>query len=183
MAVPEEPAPTPAETVIVVEDPTAVEPSAPSSTPTDSLGGEDGRALKPQTIAPDPALMESMECLPVPDQTLEFAHTSTQAGFNKAPLIDSAMVEVGEGLTPGEVWWLIALHYEERKGSPTAWDTEFVRLTNQPGLSSGERGMWIQSRQDDLGRYMWQHVKWQDEESFARLQSAASKALSCLDSG
>ena len=77
--------------------------------------------------------------------------------------------------------WLVALAFEEPAlGRVQVGDSPVVRLTNQPGLPEGERGSWIMSRKDDRGRHMWHHVKWEDEESFVRLQSAATKALDCV---
>lgn len=173
--------PSPSETEVPVEEVIeVVEPPEPES-PSAEAWEDDHRDLEPQLVEPDPALVESMECLPVPEGSLEFATDSTQAGQNGVSLIDSAMVEVGEGLNPGETWWLVALAFEEPTlGRVQIGDSPVVRLTNQPGLPEGERGSWIMSRKDDRGRHMWHHVKWEDEESFVRLQSAATKALDCV---
>lgn len=187
----------PEQPVIAVPEPSAdpetpdgsvvvVGPDGPAAlpSPSDELAEPkpwevDDRPLKPQLIPPDPTLVESMQCLPVPTDTLEFALETSQAGYNGMPLSGSAMVEVGEGLNPGEVWWVVATAFELEPEKAAVFDSPIVRLTNQPGLSAGERGTWITTLEDDQGRHMWHHVKWQDEGDFVRLQSAAAKALSC----
>lgn len=80
--------PSPSETEVPVEEVIeVVEPPEPES-PSAEAWEDAHRDLEPQLVEPDPALVESMECLPVPEGSLEFATDSTQAGQNDGDRLD-----------------------------------------------------------------------------------------------
>lgn len=164
------PAPSPSASVDdyegeVIEVPTElVTPSTADGTGTFSTS----------SVLPDPRIMATMSCeVPAP-ATLD----RIRRRWGDEPL-EAVQVEVGEGLTPGEIWWLVAYRTEKDgdRWSGNQW------LTNAPGLAEGADATWINSG----GVYIAKNnasfggnLHW-DEEGTARAQSALAKSLDCLE--
>lgn len=65
----------------------------------------------------------------------------------------SVQVEVGEGLTPGETWWVVVL--DSPPDDSYQWGLRAF-LTDAPGLEEG--GTWIPVPLDDNNP--WEYVSW-----------------------
>lgn len=163
------PEPTPTETVIplppVTQEPIdeAVDPDVETAIDTDS--GPTAPAGE-ESIAPDPGIMATMECEPLSEDLR--ARMRIHFGTPER----SVQVEVGEGLTPGEIWWVIVL--DSPSDDSYQWVIPRRFLTNAPGVA--EDDIWIPLWLSDT----WRPVKW-DSERLVRGQSALTKALECLD--
>ncbi|HHV20806.1 MAG TPA: hypothetical protein GXZ30_04610 [Propionibacterium sp.] len=111
---------------------------------------------------PDPAIMASMTCEPVDKDLLDELRSELGTPTR------SIQVEVGEGLNPGEDWWLVIL--DSPADDSYAWGLRHF-LTNAPGGGP----LWIPLPQEDP----WMYVQW-DAERLTRAQSALVKAQGCL---
>lgn len=87
----------------------------------------------------------------------------------------AVQVEVGEGLEPGENWWIVVL--DSPADDAYKWGIRAF-LTNAPGVSSKDEWKWIiiDIDSDDP----WRNVSW-DGQRLARAQSALDVALDYLD--
>ncbi|HHV20419.1 MAG TPA: hypothetical protein GXZ30_02610 [Propionibacterium sp.] len=83
------------------------------------------------------------------------------------PAAHGVQVQVGEGISIGERWWVVA--YE----APSM--NEYV-LTNYPGLSPSQRGIWFR-----LSHTGWDGVEW-DRDRLDQGEAALAKASECLRS-
>lgn len=163
------------------EDPAPSPSSEPVETFTarpapDASQSESGQAgdFSISSVLPDPAIMATMECEPLSDDVR--SRISDRWGSVPA---HSVQVEVGEGLTEGELWWVIS--WVDEGGDPLHDGAQ--HLTNAPGLPSGVEGTWISSG----GVYVQErnatfggNVRW-DAEGIARAQSALATSLDCLE--
>ncbi len=133
-------------------------PTEPAVTPSPSEVG---------TIPSDPELVATMECEPLSQNLL--AKMRMDFGNPTA----SVQVEVGEGLTPGETWWVVIL--DSPADDAYQWEELRRFLTNAPGIS--DEGQWIPvpSTGDP-----WGSVEW-DSERLMKAESALMKAHECLD--
>lgn len=163
-----EPVLTPAPPVVVT-----LEEQAETATPTPSVvmvRGLDGE-MKPrasaETIAPDEAIMATMECEPISDDTTDRIYR-----LHGEKWADAIQVEVGEGLEPGETWWIVA-------GDTGPSSSIEAMVTSLPGGGSGYHylGSSVRGHGDEWNR--WDDVHW-DAERLERGQSALAKALDCL---
>lgn len=164
------PAPAPSEVITVLPDPTH------SIGPEPTASGTDGRdpRVKVEDIPPDPELMASMECEPLSPET-----ESRLEWLWGEPIVHGLQVEVGEGLTPGEVWWIVTYS----STSEEFGERSSILLTNHPGIPD-ERGTWLLlGAQVVNARGEWAHTwdgtRW-DIERLTRGQSAVAKALECF---
>lgn len=85
----------------------------------------------------------------------------------------SIQVEVGEGLTLGETWWVVIL--DSPADDAYQWAELRRFLTNAPGVSGEGHWIPVPSKGDP-----WGSVEW-DFERLVRAQSALVKAHECLD--
>jgi|GEM_PF-1842558 len=157
--------------------PVAPEPLASTSTPDVSdvapstdAGDEDSDS-DPQpsatVIHSDPAVMEKMACKALTPSLLK----SMELTFGYPTR--SVQVKVGEGLTPGEMWWVVIL--DSPPDDSHRWGIRPF-LTNAPGLEHGGKGTWI-----TLGETSpWESVSWPDEK-LVTAQSALERAYGCLE--
>lgn len=133
--------------------PTAVAPLPTAVIPPDT-------AVEPaETVTPvDPG---SLSCVPPTTEVMTWLrHSWPYPDFTAS---DVVMVEVGEGNTPGELWWVVGAKLPESRQ---------VYLTNAPDVSKPSGETWI-----DL--HTWEGVSWTGQ----RLETAWAariKALSCL---
>lgn len=167
------PAESPTAAEVVPLDTTSPGPTPTASPSITEVPGLDGQ-MKPlgdaATIPPDEELMASMRCEPLGEQV--DARIYNLWGYRP---VSSTRVEVGEGLTPGEVWWVFAFSYE-RDGHVF----DHAMLTSNPSYP-GE-GSWLilgDEVASESNLSSWDGVKW-DAERLERGQSALAKALSCL---
>lgn len=139
---------------------------------TDKMGSSDGMGDSEQEVLepvlPDEAIMEEMTCQPVDGELLE--RVKLQLGTPSR----TVQVEVGEGLNPDELWWLIVL--DSPADDSYEWGLRAF-LTNAPGLSEGV-GTWIPIDYESTDP--WVNVRW-DTERLIRAQSALTKALDYLN--
>ncbi len=120
-----------------------------------------------ETISPDAQMMAAMECEPLSQDLL------ARMRIDFGTPTRSVMVEVGEGLTPGETWWVVILDIPADDRKPWARLRRF--LTNAPGVSGDGHWISVPSNGDP-----WRSVAW-DSERLVRAQSALTKARECLD--
>ncbi len=151
----------------------SVSPSVVAPTPSDVQSQADH--VHAEEILPDPSIMATMTCEPVSDETLAYL-----GQVYAPPLMEPVQVLVGEGLSPGEDWWVIVTDLDR---GPTGGNNQW--LTNQPGLS-GERGNWIgigaETRAPDgTMRSSFDGVHW-DYERLVKGRNALTKAFECLKS-
>lgn len=116
----------------------------------------------------DESVMASMACEPVDSALLE--RMRIQLGYPRR----AVQVEVGEGLTSGELWWVVVL--DSPPDDSYDWGLRAF-LTNAPGLSEG--GTWIDV--DFKSSDPWKNVTW-DTERLARANAALEKALAYMES-
>lgn len=148
-----------------------------SPTPTDTVTpvppwepDDDGDGPPAWQVSPDPAIIASMECEPISEDTQQ------QIGALWGDIyVDGVQVEVGEGNTPGELWWVVIFAYSDDSEGFMSW------LTNQPGLP-GERGTWINAgvRVEVEGEWLTMIGADWDHERMVRAQSATIAAWDCL---
>lgn len=119
-----------------------------------------------ESIAPDPEIMATMECEPLSEELLD------RMRIHFGTPDRSVQVEVGEGLTPGEIWWVVIL--DSSADDSYEWEELRQFMTNAPGISAD--GRWIPLGLSDP----WSTVSW-DSERLVRGQSALTKARECLD--
>lgn len=157
------------------EDLGATQQPAPTPGPDQTTGGQTAAVPRAsaETIRPDPEIMATMEC-----EVLSAATEERIYRLWGVPVETAVQVEVGEGLTPGEIWWVITYMSTSELDGRIRSD----RLTNHPG-NPEERGewfilgSWVPSQ--DGPAYTWDNIHW-DAERLARGQSALSKAHECL---
>lgn len=150
-----------AQVAIPVVDVTLEASPSPSEVMVRGLDGEPKPRASAETIAPDAAVLATMECEPVSRELLDRKRIDFGAPRR------SVQVEVGEGLTPGETWWVVILDSPSDEAHK-----EGLRpfLTNAPGPGGADE--WISLR--GLKRVAW------DSERLVRAQSALTKAEECL---
>lgn len=159
--------------------------ASPSSSPSvvmiRGLDGEPKPRASAETIAPDESIMATMECEPLSEETARYGREVQE---RVAPF-DPVQVLIGEGLTPNEMWWVVAY---ERLGQATVDGSTAVNqayITTQPGVDG--QGQWVnissayQLPDGSVGSE-WNNVRW-DHDRLLRGQSALRKALDCLDAG
>jgi len=155
--------------------PVAPELSASTSTPDVSdvapasdAGDEDSDPQPSATVIhSDPAVMEKMACKALAPSLLK----SMELTFGYPTR--SVQVKVGEGLTPGEMWWVVIL--DSPPDDRYQWGIRPF-LTNAPGLEHGGKGTWIELGETNP----WESVSWPDEK-LVTAQSALEKASKCLE--
>lgn len=129
------------------------------------LDGEPKPRASAETIAPDEAIMATMECEPVSEDTADRIYR-----LRGHRVEDAVQVEVGEGLEPGEIWWVVAYASDDfREGT--------ALLTTFPSGGSGYRDLGETVEGSPWNR--WDNVRW-DAERLAKGQSALAKALECI---
>ena len=133
-------------------------PSEPGVTPTRS---------EVEAIPPDPELVATMECEPLSRDLL------ARMRMDFGTPTKSIQVEVGEGLTPGETWWVVIL--DSPADDAYQWAELRRFLTNAPGAPDESQWISVPSKSDP-----WRSVEW-DSERLTRAQSALIKAHECLD--
>ena len=129
------------------------------------LDGEPKPRASAETIAPDEAIMATMECEPLSTDLL------SKMRFEFGAPTRSVQVEVGEGLTPGEVWWVVVL--DSPADDSYSWGIRRF-LTNAPGGGGAWDWLAIQPRDP------WANVLW-DAQRLTRAQAALVKAERCLE--
>lgn len=125
-----------------------------------------------ETIPPAPEVMAGMECEPLSDETRDYI----PAEQTRRP-VEPVQVLIGEGLTPGELWWVVAFERNNEAAVNQAW------ITTQPGVDG--QGKWLNI---SSGRVLpdgsvgseWHNVHW-DHDRLVRGQSALRVALDCLE--
>lgn len=96
------------------------------------------------------------------------------------------MVEAGQGVTPGEFWWVVVWERYSDQVVPSGTYRQ-VYLTNVPSPSKPTGEHWVEVGLVDLDdnpvlsyfRGYWSNVAWSGER-LAAGQEAEAKALSCL---
>ncbi|RMB57074.1 hypothetical protein EAX62_16415 [Tessaracoccus antarcticus] len=122
---------------------------------------------------PAPALVAIMECEPISDAT----RLSHESRWGAVDWQDAVQVPVGEGLTPGELWWVTI--------STTDGETARARLTNAGSVDDPAQAEWLiasgwQVSSRPTGVWKWfPHAKW-DLEGQQRLWAAIAKGYQCL---
>ena len=149
--------------------------SSSSARPSAEVAVEYVPASEPTPVAPvrasaeaiptDPDLVASMECEPLSTDLL------SQMRFEFGTPTRSVQVEVGEGLTPGEVWWVVVL--DSPADDSYSWGIRRF-LTNAPGGGGAWDWLAIQPRDP------WANVLW-DAQRLTRAQAALVKAERCLE--
>lgn len=174
-----EPVLTPAPPVVVT-----LEEQAETATPTPSVvmvRGLDGE-MKPrasaETIAPDEAIMATMECEPITQETKSFVPQEQR--YRVAP-VDPVQVLIGEGLD-GDQWWVVAFERDHQFEIDGHWATNQAWITTQPGVSG--QGKWLNisgayELPDGSIGSAWHDIHW-DHDRLALGQSALRVALDCL---
>lgn len=122
-----------------------------------------------ETIAPDEALMSEMVCEPVTEATERKVY-----GLWGEEIGSIVQVEVGEGLEPGDIWWVVAYTTDQHPNRQAL-------LTNFPGGGNGRRVLGPSV--EGYGDYEWNpwdNVRW-DAERLKVGQSALAKAFDCLE--
>lgn len=157
---------TPTETV------TPVPPREPKGEEEQEVEDDPAPTLDLRETAPDPQVMAAMECEPISEDTQQRIYALW--GWE----VDHGVrVEVGEGNTPSETWWIVTFAYSNTDHPD--WGSW---LTNQPG-SPGERGQWIQAgtRMEVDGEFLphLMGVDW-DRERLTRGHSAIAKSWDCV---
>jgi hypothetical protein len=139
---------------------------------------------------PTPGLTESAQpidtyadlvCEPPTEGVLQWLTTTYNLDRFPVPASEVAMVRVGPGNNPEEIWWVVAVvtwPFSEGPSYPLSF------LTNSPSGAkpSGER--WINVAMNTVRTRSgidWSPVNW-DGERLARGKAAQAKALSCLPS-
>ncbi len=147
--------------------PSSAPPNEPVVVPTPSEPAVTPSPSEVETIPSDPELVATMECEPLSRDLL------ARMRMDFGTPTRSIQVEAGEGLTPGETWWVVIL--DSPADDAYQWLELRQFLTNAPGFS--DEGQWIPvpSTGDP-----WGSVKW-DSERLIRAQSALIKAQECLD--
>ncbi|MDR0483118.1 MAG: hypothetical protein LBH13_08210 [Cellulomonadaceae bacterium] len=90
----------------------------------------------------------------------------------------AVMVEVGEGTTAGEMWWIVAAN---APGS-TSEHPDLFGLTNVPSQDKPSGDTWISLPASEYALSNirgWQHVDW-PLEKLGIARAAALRAISCL---
>lgn len=123
-------------------------------------------APSPIPVPVDPELVASMDCEPLSAALLE----KMRADFGRPNR--AVQVKVGEGLNPGQVWWVVVL--DSPADFSYEWEELRPFLTTAPGVEN--LGKWINLAGGDP----WRNVKW-DSERLVRGQSALTKAQNCLN--
>lgn len=170
-----EPVPEPAPSTAVSETPSpTIEPVPPVEPSTVQESPDQGPDADQGEPVPDPALVASMECEPISDAT----RLSHESRWGAVDWNDAVQVPVGEGLTPGELWWVTV--------STTDGETGRARLTNAGSLDDPTQADWLiasdwESRSQP-GVY-WKYypsVAW-EAEGQQRLYAATAKGFECLN--
>lgn len=133
-------------------------------------GDDDGPTR--ELVVSDPSIMKEMSCDPLSPEFLEAS--KTYVGYPR----QSVKIEVGEGLTPGENWSVVAL--DSPPDDSYEWGIRRF-LTTAPGIEDLEEikdgvGKWIVLDEQDP----WANVLW-PEDKLVVAQSALEKALTCID--
>lgn len=122
----------------------------------------------PVVIPPDLDLMSEMTCDPLPQQFLET--NGTEFGI---PL-QSAHINVGQGLTSSEDWWVVV--YDSPADSGNGTPREVRRYLTTAPSNPQYTGQWIELGKKDP----WRSVHWPDSKLVVA-QSALEKATQCLE--
>ena len=145
-------------------------PSATAASPRPSVGS-------PAAAPPAPVPSSELTCVAPDERVLGWLHGKVR---DDLPSSDVAMVEVGPGDDPTEVWWVVAARsYSDAWGQRGEYNPVSF-LTTAP--SAVGTGAWI-----DIGRALlaaedstdWSEVSWTGDR-LARGQQAQALALSCL---
>ncbi len=141
---------------------------SPSSS--ESAGSDSDVEAEP---VPDPALVAVMECEPISDGT----RLSHESRWGAVDWKDAVQVPVGEGLTPGELWWVTVSTIDGELGR--------ARLTNADSLDDPTQAEWLiasewQSSSKPTGMWKWfPYVEWEPKDR-QRLHAATAKGYQCL---
>jgi len=130
-------------------------------------------SLEPPPLV-DQRLVDSMTCEPPTDGVKAWITDLDRYDVNGNAAV---IVSVGEGNTPGEYWWVVAI----KSNDPNGWGDE-TYLTNEPSKSQPSGVQWISvgHKNGFNGKTVdWSAVLWVGER-LAKGQAAQAKALTCL---
>jgi len=101
--------------------------------------------------------------------------TTWPQGTDKLAASDVAMVDVGEGSTPGSDWWVVA-----EKSDDTGRTYYLSWLTTSPSVDDQTNAKWISIFMGSAGNNAdWQLVNWQGDQ-LDKGKAAQRLAVSCL---
>jgi hypothetical protein len=137
-----------------------------------------GGSLSVQSSSSQPETdANSFTCEPISGKVLEWIVRTFNGGYRFSPDL-AVQVEVGEGNTANEMWWVVSFISE---GDGVREHRTF--LTNAPSTIKSANGeLWIAIDGNDPEGSTpqdWSQVNWPPDK-IARGEAAEQKALSCL---